>query len=196
MSASWRRRLTLPLLLSLLLPASTLSAQAFTLEALMQSLAAEEHPARHFTELRHSELLFAPITLHGTLAFVDGRLIKHIQQPFDEQFTVEGETLTINHDGQKEPQQLNLADYPPLLTFVTVFRATLQGDLETLQQHYLTAISGNARAWRLQLRPREAAVAVHLKSVEIEGTVNGIARFTIEEQNGDGSTLELGEGTP
>jgi hypothetical protein len=181
------------LLLCLLFSSLTLRAEEFTIEALMQQLATAEHPTRHFSESRHSELLITPITLHGTLTFVENKLIKHIQQPFNDRFTIEGDRLQIEREGNAETQQLLLSDYPPLLTFVTIFRASLQGDLNTLQRHYLTTLSGSAEAWRLTLRPREAEVAVHLKSVEITGTHHGITRFTIEEQNGDGSTLELGE---
>ena len=190
------KQLSSLLLLCLLLPAMPLHAEAFTIEVLMQRLAAAEHPTRRFTESRHSELLVAPITLHGTLAFVDGQLIKHIHQPFNERFSVEGDRLHIEREGETEPQQIRLSDYPPLFTFVTVFRASLQGDLTTLQQHYLTVLSGDANRWQLELRPREARVAVHLKRVEIAGTRNGISRFTIEEQSGDSSTLRLGDITP
>lgn len=191
------RGLKLPsaLLLCLLLSAPAISAEGVTLASLMQQLAAAKHPSRPFTELRHSQLLSVPITLHGSLAFTDGRLIKHIQQPFDERFSVEGDALLIEREGG-EVQRLSLNDYPPLITFVTVFRASLQGDLATLQQHYQTTFSGTASAWRLQLRPHDAQVAVHLKGVEIAGTHNTISRFTVEEQNGDSSILELGQATP
>ena len=190
------KQLSSLLLLALLLPAITLHAGEFTIEELMQGLATAKHPTRHFTESRHSELLLAPITLHGTLAFVDGRLIKDIQQPFNEHFSVEGDRLYIEREGEAEPQQIRLSDYPPLFTFVTVFRASLQGDLKTLQRHYQTMLSGNANRWQLELRPRDAEVAVHLKRVEITGTQDGISRFTIEEQSGDSSTLQLGEALP
>jgi hypothetical protein len=180
----------------LLLPALPLHAADFKLELLMQGLAAEKHPPRHFTESRHSELLFAPVTLQGTLAFVDDQLIKHITQPFDERFIVSGETLRIERDGSEATPPLSLAEHPPLFNFVTIFRASLQGDLKTLQQHYQTSFSGNAQAWQLQLQPREARLSVYLKGVEITGSGNTIMRFTIEEQNGDSSTLELGESAP
>ncbi|MCW8918360.1 MAG: outer membrane lipoprotein carrier protein LolA [Gammaproteobacteria bacterium] len=190
------KRLGPLLLLCLLLPAISLSAEVFTLEGLMQGLAATEHPTRHFTESRHSELLAAPITLHGTLAFVDGRLIKDIRQPFNERFSVEGDRLLIEREDEAEPRQIRLSDYPPLFTFVTVFRASLEGDLKTLQRHYQTALGGDANQWQLELRPRDAEVAVYLKRVEIAGTQDGISRFTIEEQSGDSSILELGEAIP
>lgn len=188
-----RMRHSVSLLLLLLLPSLPLSAQGLSIQNLMQQLAAAEHPPRHFTELRHSELLLAPITLHGTLAYRDGRLIKQITAPFSERFIVEGNILIIEREGGEPAQRLSLNDYPPLLTFVTVFRAVLKGDLSTLQQHYLTAINNRDEAWQLQLKPRDARVAVHLKSVEIEGVRNQIKRFIIEEQSGDSSTLELSE---
>lgn len=188
-------KLTPLLLLWLLLPAMPLHAEAFTLEGLMRGLAAARHPTRHFTESRNSELLVAPISLHGTLAYVDGRLIKDIRQPFRERFSVEGDRLLIEREGEAEPQQIILSDYPPLFTFVTVFRASLEGDLKTLQQHYQTDLGGNANRWQLELRPRDARVAVHLKRIEIEGTQDDISRFTIEEQSGDSSILQLGERT-
>ncbi len=188
-------RVSCALLFGLLLSTPAMSTDTFTLADLMQQLAAATHPPRPFTEQRQSQLLAVPITLHGSLAFSDGRLVKHIQQPFDERFSVEGDTLLIEREGGAV-QRLSLNDYPPLFTFVTVFRASLQGDLATLEEHYQTTFSGTTTAWRLQLRPRDAQVAVHLKGVEIAGTQDTISRFSVEEQSGDSSTLELGPAAP
>lgn len=163
------------------------------LPSLMAHLAALPHPTRHFTERRYSELLLAPITLHGTLSYNDGRLVKVIEEPFTQRFTIEGDNLLIEQGETIPPQRLGLSEQPLLLTFVTLFRATLQGDLAALQQRYLTRLNEIDDRWQLTLRPRDAEVAVHLKQVTIEGDGQGVARFYIEEQSGDSSILEVGE---
>lgn len=183
-------------LLSLLLYCTPLIAQELTLDALMQELHQAQHPSRHFREVRESELLFAPIRLSGTLTYTNGRLIKHIQHPFNERYTIEGDALMIEKEGQNQAKRIALTDYPPLHTFVTIFRASLEGDKEALQQHYRTEISGNSEQWRLRLIPRDNSMASHLRSVDIEGSGSVIARFIIDEQSGDSSTMELGESTP
>ena len=179
---------SLTLLLTLLLPGLATA----DLPTLMARLASLPHPPRHFTEQRHSEFLQAPVSLQGTLSFNGGRLIKTIEAPFFQRFTIEGGSLLIESDDTVVPRQIPLNEQPLLFTFVTLFRATLQGDLGALQQHYLTELEEEDGLWRLTLRPQAADVAVHLKRVTIEGNVQGAQRFHIEEQSGDSSLLVLG----
>jgi hypothetical protein len=176
----------------LLLP----GVSAADLQSLMQRLGNTPHATRQFTEQRYSELLQAPMTLRGTLSFHEGELIKAIHEPFAQRFIIKGNTLIIEQGNNAQRQQIALADYPALLTFVTVFRATLQGDLATLQHHYLTELNEQNDRWRMTLKPRDAEVAVRLKEVTIEGNKHRILRFNLEEQNGDTSTLELGDEIP
>jgi hypothetical protein len=163
------------------------------LPSLMAHLATLSHPPRHFTEQRHSELLLTQLTLRGTLFYSDGRLVKAIEKPFTQRFTIESDRLLIEQDEAIPPQQVALTEYPLLFTFVTLFRATLQGDLTALQKHYLIGLEESDNNWRLIMRPRAAAIAVHLRQVTIEGNSAGAQRFYIEEQSGDSSLLELGE---
>ncbi len=184
------KRRALFLLLPLLLLSNPCHAD---LPALMNQLAHAPHPARHFTEQRYSELLLTPVTLHGTLSVNKEKLIKTILTPFHQRFIIEREQLLIENSNDTPAQQIALSDYPPLLTFVTIFRATLRGDLVTLQQHYLVDFSERDNRWKLTLLPRDAQVAVHLKRVTIEGSAKTIQRFHLEEQSGDYSTMALGE---
>lgn len=181
------------ILTALFLAFNVSAASAFDMMSLMHSLKSSAQPPRHFTEQRYSELLLTPITLQGIVSYRDDKLIKHIQSPFDEKFTVVNDILSIERSGTNEIQQLQLDQFPPLLSFVTIFRSVLQGDLTTLQQHYHTTLLGTAERWRLQLRPDSATLAARIKLIEIEGDASGIRRFTIAEQSGDHSLLELGE---
>lgn len=186
---NWQRHIFL--VFTLILPTVLYATPAFEIPQLMQQLATAQHPPRYFSEQRHSDLLQDPIMLRGTLSFTEGKLLKQINEPFEELFIVEGQTLLIKRaDGE---QQIALSDYPSLLSFVTIFRATLLGDLATLQAHYLTELSGSREQWQLQLIPRDSQLATQLKEVTIEGDREGIQRFLIDEQNGDRSTLELGD---
>lgn len=179
--------------LFLLLPLILSNPCHADLPALMNQLAHASHPAQHFTEQRYSELLLTPVTLHGTLSVSKEKLIKTIMTPFHQRFIIEGEQLLIENSDDTQVQQIALRDYPPLLTFVTIFRATLRGDLVTLQQHYLVDFSERDNRWKLTLLPRDAQVAVYLKRVTIEGSAKTIQRFHLEEQSGDYSTITLGE---
>lgn len=165
----------------------------FNLVNLMQGLSSAEQSPRHFTEQRHSELLIAPVNLSGTLDYSNGRLIKQIRSPFEETLSIDGDLLTIERDSPAEIQKLRLSDYPPLHTFVMIFRASLQGDLGTLKVHYQTRLSGDSTAWTLHLLPKEASISVYMKKIEIEGSQNQINRFTITEPNGDHTILQLGK---
>ncbi len=158
----------------------------------MQQLAATQHDKpRHFQEQRHSDLLQNYILLRGTLSFANGILQKKIDTPFKEQFTVDGEILRIKK-AEKE-QQISLNDHPLLLGFVTIFQATLKGDMETLKTHYLTELSGTKERWQLHLIPRDRHLADQLKEITIKGNERWIQKFTIVEQSGDRSIMALGD---
>lgn len=163
------------------------------LPELMAHLSSLSHPSRQFIEKRYSSLLSQDISTQGTLHYDKNRLTKTITKPFFRRFTIEGNELLIESEDGLAGQYIQLNEHPPLLAFVNLFHATLNGDLSTLQQNYLIDLHEDAMQWKLTLRPRAANVAVHLRQIIIEGNKLGMKTVRIDEQNGDNSLLILDE---
>ena len=183
----WKRQLLFILLLVVQMPAQA----GIDIHLLMQNLAQAEHPPRHYTETRESSLLIAPIISNGTLHFKDGVLIKQINEPFSERFVIKEQSLIIKQgSGSKE---IALSDYPPLAGFVTIFRSTLQGDLETLNNFFKVDISGTSEKWQIKLKPITDTLSPYLNRVTISGKQQRIEQFDIQERSGDLTTIILGK---
>ncbi len=158
---------------------------------LLAQLAANEQPARAFVEERLSALLEVPTRVEGSLSYHDGRLEKRITHPWQERFVIKGNTLSIERAGEA-PRIIDLRDYPPLYAFISVFRATLAGDLATLQRHFTTHLAGNHEAWTLTLRPREGELGAHIDTIAISGGDGAITTIDTLQRDGDRITLTLG----
>ena len=79
----------------------------------------------------------------------------------------------------------------PLMAFVASFRATLAGDLATLQRYYRLKLGGGPDDWTLTLIPTETAMVAVIREVVIEGSGARLRRVTTLEQGGDSSLLTI-----
>jgi hypothetical protein len=170
------------------------AAQAdWTIPGLMHALAANAHPNVHFKEIKSLAYLDAALTSHGVLS-VDpaGQLIKETTSPQYERLIIDNDTVHSMREGEDEVTLL-LSDFPVIRGFVEAFRATLQGDLETLSRYYLLALQGSEDSWSLQLRPQQASLAAAVRLIDVTGASGRITSFTVEEQSGDYTTLTMTE---
>jgi len=185
---------TLFILLNLLLTATSIAAakvpQKWDLPALMQTLSHAPQGETRFTERKTLSLLKEPLTLTGTLSYRrPSWLEKHILTPFDERYTVDGDTLTIDNPSQQLHKSLSLSSYPTLWAFVESIRAPLAGDLEVLQRFYRISLGGSQKNWLLALVPIEPEMAKLVRLIRLKGSGNRITRVEIDEANGDSSVM-------
>jgi hypothetical protein len=117
-------------------------------------------------------------------------LRKEYEDPQSESYEVKGENLTIEFpDGRR--RDLSIDDYPVLRAFVESYRATLAGDLETLERYFSLELSGDVDAWELRLTPRLAQLADYLDAVIMRGHKSTVYSVETLEASGDRSVMML-----
>jgi len=177
-------------LAALLLFAAFANAESWDLKALMQGMAEVPASRARFVETRHLALLTRPLELKGSLSYErPNRLSKHVQSPFDELLTVDGDTLTLA--SAKKVTTFSLSEQPAAGALVESVRATLAGDLAQLERHYRVQFSGHRAAWRLRLVPRDAQVKGAVDSIVLAGAEARLKRIEIAETGGDRSVMTI-----
>ena len=167
-------------------------AQAWDLQALMREMAAVPVSRTRFVETRHLAMLTRPLELQGSLTYErPHRLTKHVEAPFDETLTVDGETLSLVNKTKGEKRSVSLREQPALGALVESVRATLAGDGAQLERHYRVKFSGGREAWQLRLLPREAKLRAYVESVALSGAGPRVQRIEVLESGGDSSVMTI-----
>ena len=178
--------------LGLLLIPALCVAQGWDLQALLQEMAAVPASRSRFVETRHLALLTRPLELKGSLTYErPHRLTKHVESPFDELLTVDGETLSLVNRTKGEQRLVSLREQPALGALVESVRATLAGDRAQLERHYRLKFSGARDAWQLQLAPREAQLRGYVESIVLSGAGARLQRIEVLETGGDSSVMTI-----
>jgi outer membrane lipoprotein-sorting protein len=192
---SLRRAVMLPLILAVALAlrvptAGAQGAAPFDLAHLMARFATVKSANAQFVERRYLHFLKAPLIAKGVLIFTaPNRLEKKTLEPAAEDMVVDGDTLTVQREGQT--QTLSLSAYPQLGAFIEGIRATLTGDPASLQRIYQTDLQGDASGWQLQLQPRDPAMQAVVRSISILGSGAVINRIQTIEHDGDRTDLQI-----
>jgi outer membrane lipoprotein-sorting protein len=167
-------------------------AEAWDLQALMSEMAAVPASRTRFVETRHLALLTRPLELKGSLTYErPHRLTKHVESPFDELLTVDGEALSLVNRTKGEQRIVSLREQPALGALVESVRATLAGDRAQLERHYRVKFSGARDAWQLQLAPRAAQLRAHVESIALWGAGARLQRIEVLESGGDSSVMSI-----
>jgi outer membrane lipoprotein-sorting protein len=166
--------------------------QGWDLDALMSEMAAIPASRTRFVETRHLAMLTQPLELKGSLSYErPNRLVKHVESPFDELLTVDGEALSLVNKTKGEQRSLSLREQPALGALVEGVRATLAGDRAQLERHYRVQFSGRREAWRLHLVPRATQVRAHVESITVSGAAARPQRIEVLESTGDRSVMTI-----
>ena len=124
-----RRAALLPLILAavfaLRVPAASAQGTAsFDLAHLMTRFAAVKSASAHYVERRYVHFLKGPLVAKGVLIFTaPNRLEKKTLEPAAEDMVIEGDTLTVQREGQT--QTLSLSAYPQIGAFIEGIRAAI-----------------------------------------------------------------------
>ncbi len=188
-------RLILGLCLSLWLAGA--QAGEWSLQTLMAQLAEVKQSRVDFDEERRISLLGVPLRSSGELLYIAPDYLKKIVHKGGQgSYEIDGERLRIEED-QGGEREVTLDAQPALQAFVASFRATLAGDLATLQRYYRVTFDGEAKAWVLTLVPRDKAMARVIREVEIRGKGIHLQQVTTLEQGGDSTVLTIrGDSAP
>ncbi len=182
----------LPWLVLVLLTPTPVPAATLAPERLIVGLA-QPAPARTaFAEVRYVGVLERPLILHGDLIWQGGeRLERDVSTPYRETTTISGDQVRIVRPGQP-PQTFDLGRAPELKGLLIGFRALLSGDAALLRATFDVSASGDARAWTLELKPRDAALARRLTGISVDGSGHRLRCLRMDQSNGDTSFTLLG----
>lgn len=174
------------------LPTAAGADAPFGLPQLMARFSTIKTAQAQFTEQRYLHILKGPTEDSGTLAYTaPDRLEKDTLHPTQQRMIVAGDTLTVEELGKTE--RLALADYPQIGGFIDGIRATLAGDIGTLQRIYRTDLTGTMNAWVLRLEPRDPSMLAIVRSISISGDGTRISHIKTLEHDGDHIDMTITE---
>jgi outer membrane lipoprotein-sorting protein len=173
---------------------SATTLTGFGLERLMAELARVSSASAQFTERKTMQVLTTPMLTSGTLTYIAP---DHIQKttltPATERFVLDRDDVSITGGPNNQTERYSLAKAPQIAGLVAGIRATLAGDLATLERYYVVQLAGMNSAWRLNLLPRSAASAHFVKLISILGSQDRISEIDTESPNGDHSEMTVSE---
>jgi outer membrane lipoprotein-sorting protein len=196
MTARLPHRLRLLAMTVTLLAWTGLAHAEWTADALLKALAERPAGQSRYTETKTSALLKEPLESSGTLRYKKPAFLeKHVQIPFEEILTVDGERMTWEKPAAQKKHTMALRDYPVVRGFIESMRATLNGDAKTLQRFYKMRLDGDERQWVLVLLPSDSGMAQFIRVIRISGSKARLETVEIEETSGDRSFMALREET-
>jgi hypothetical protein len=164
------------------------------LPQLMAALGQVRSASAQFTERKTMRMLTEPLIASGRLAYVaPGHIEKVTVSPMPERLVMDGDRVTIVSGPGSDTHTFSVADFPQIGGLVEGIRATLAGDLPTLERTYTTHLSGTLAAWNLQLVPRDSDLARFVKRIEFRGDGNRIRTIDTEGSDGDRSVMTIVE---
>lgn len=180
------------MLLALVLLPTALQAAELDTEALLASLARPAPDTTSFVEIRHSALLSAPTVVAGRLEHrADGALVRYVESPYRETTVLDGENVRVEREGSR-PRRFSLDRAPELRGMLASFGALLQGDRDTLEQHFTIEASGADQGWWIELTPRDEALRRRVAAIRVDGAGDSPRCFTVAEPDGDASVMAVG----
>lgn len=122
-----------------------------------------------FVELRGSRLLKTPLRIEGLYRRPDAAtLVREVRAPYAETVTIRSGEVVIARPG-KSPRRFSLSRAPEFGALQASFGALLTGDRALLEKHYRVSVAGTRQQWRMQLLPRDAALAAKVREVMLHG---------------------------
>ncbi len=171
-------------------------ASALDAAELMATLAGVKSSSARFVETRHSSLLKEPLETRGRLVYRrPDRLEKQVRAPFEQSVTIEGERVVVAGKGNTPERSMALPP-GPARALVESLRATLAGDLRTLERHFAVSVSGSAEGWAMTLLPRDAALGALVSRVDFAGQGARVQRIEVLEAGGDRTITHIVSESP
>ncbi|HEY1503258.1 MAG TPA: LolA-related protein [Stellaceae bacterium] len=160
----------------------------------MAALGQVKSAAGQFTERKTMHMLTQPLIASGRLAYVAPAHIEKVTaSPMPEKLVMDGDRVTIVSGPTNDTHTFSVTDFPQIGGLVEGIRATLAGDLPTIERIYTTRLSGAPAAWDLQLVPRDEDLARFVKWIEFRGDGNHIRTIDTEDSAGDRSEMTIVE---
>jgi len=166
------------------------ATDGWDLQQLMNTLAQVKTINARFQERKQLAVLADPLLLTGTLRYTAPYYLqKHTLTPHNERYTVDQDWLTIETgEGRRN---LYLPGHAKVDALVEAIRATLAGDLATLQRYYHLQLTGQPTAWTLRLEPLAEQMAEYVSAIVFRGQSNQVLSVETLETGGDRSVMTI-----
>ena len=146
-----------------------------------------------YAEVRFVHVLRRPMVLRGELHYGGaGQLGKRVDTPYHETTTIAGSDVRVQREGKGE-RSFSLDRAPELGVLLSGFSALLGGDSTALNRDFIVEAVRHDADWRLILKPRSSALAKQLSAMIVDGRGGEPRCFTLQEADGDASTMLLGD---
>lgn len=163
------------------------------LRQLMAEFARVRSASAQFTERKTMHMLTQPLVLSGRLIYIaPDHLEKITLSPTRERMIVDGDEVTLAGPNN-DIHTFSLSDDPRIGGLIAGIRATLSGDLRTLDRFYIVRFSGTPAAWNLKLFPRDSALTRFVKWIDFRGKGERIETLDTEDSDGDHSEMSIVE---
>jgi outer membrane lipoprotein-sorting protein len=167
-------------------------AQEGGLAQVMRLLSAVQASTVRFSETKRMAALSEPLVLSGRLSYLrGGRIEKDVETPYRERIVIDGDSMLVESPARGESRSYSLRASPAAWAFAEGLRATLRGDLATLERYYRTSFSGGVEDWTLELAPRDDEMARYVRSIEFRGRRADIAQISVNEAGGNTSVMAI-----
>jgi hypothetical protein len=171
------------------------AASALELQAILDKTTIASPSRVEFREVRHNRLLKDDLVFSGYLEYLqNGSLRKVIETPFREAYLVNGDSIEIERDGEK--QILSLKKSRSLQTMLGGIEAILAGETEQIKKVFSSELSGAEDDWSLLLRPRSKRIARQLHSLTVLGNAESITSIRFDLQDGEWHEMEIQASNP
>lgn len=162
----------------------------WSIEQLMQTLAATRSGHASFVEIKSIAMLDKPVESSGELFYTaPDRLEKRTLAPKPESMLLDKDKLIVEQRGKK--RVLALQNYPEVAAFIDSIRGTLAGDRKALERTYTLNVTGNEANWELFLTPIEDKLKKVVAKISIAGSGNALQTIHILQADGDSSSMTI-----
>jgi hypothetical protein len=161
------------------------------LDELMAGLRHVPSGSARFVERKYLQMTTAPLQSSGILRYVaPDRLEKQTLLPLPSRMTIAGEQLSVERPGEPT-REISLRERPEIGVLIAGVRATMSGDLGTLNRFYTTSLHGDAANWQLDLSPREPRIREWVSIIRITGSGDMLTRVETLESDGDRTEMTI-----
>lgn len=176
------------LLFSLLLHSALVSAAE--LSARLAGFATVNESQGSFVETWSADYLSEPLVSTGELAYKrPGQLNKFITHPENIEQRIEGQNLSVVHDG--ETRSIALSDQPEIAVGIYALQAVLDGDENKLHELFEIKYAELNSEWSLSLSPKDQRTLDSVELIRLQGKENHIQQIAIQFSNGDSLLTEI-----
>lgn len=174
----------------LLWAGTSFADQAWTIDQLMQRLAANPSGHASFVEKKSIAMLDQPVESSGELFYTaPNYLEKRTLKPKTESLVLDKDRLIVEQRGKK--RTLALLSYPEVAAFIDSIRGTLAGDKKALERVYKLTLEGDEKNWQLTLLPLENKMQRIVERINIAGNSDQLHQIIIQQADGDSSLMTI-----